>query len=284
MKKLVVFIMLVFLSVAPRAALSFFPDYGPFDKGENPKNWPLNECRIFIKNTSINYSDFADEQGNDLKNNINSILLAGTKSRLKAEIAEREINEEKVNGIWEKGIWPCLDLTINRGKTITFFDYPNWQSHYDSIFQLLDNVYTTDLNKDRRDDYILFTNYPARFGMDNDTKGIIFVISSDNGYCLVRFEDFAPEPGNFINIDGNFVMVTTEFLRWERSTDGRNHTYFLYNLYKFNGGKFELANELDSRFPKIVMYTFKENHKETRLLTKKQKENIYKETPKFFGN
>jgi hypothetical protein len=60
----------------------------------------------------------------------------------------------------------------------------------------------------------------------------------------------------------------------EKTRDGRYHNFWVYQLYRFEGNKMVLANADDSRFPKWVWYTNRDNHKATDQLTKEQQQKL----------
>lgn len=79
---------------------------------------------------------------------------------------------------------------------------------------------------------------------------------------LVRFKSRGPVyfiSNDLIGSDG------------ERTRDGREHNFWVYDLHRIDGNRFVLANTDQPGFPKWVWFTNKANHAETTQLSHEQK-------------
>jgi hypothetical protein len=132
------------------------------------------------------------------------------------------------------------------------------------------DAYTADLNSDGFSDYVLFT-YSGGCGLAGEITWVTFLLSSSTGYRSTGVLSYAAEPSDFIAIKDRACLVHTSFVYGPAGKDGRQHNYWVYNLLSFSGTELVLANDLDSGFPKWVLFSFAPNHRDTDQLTAAQR-------------
>ncbi len=107
-----------------------------------------------------------------------------------------------------------------------------------------------------------------------------FLLSDKGKYKETNFYSYSFGPEDIVRLkpDGPFYFIHNDLIGNgdEKTRDGRDHNFWVYQLYKFSGSQMITANEDDTRFPKWVWYSFKDNHKETDLLNADQKKRILK--------
>lgn len=141
-------------------------------------------------------------------------------------------------------------------------------------------VYWAYLNDDEYKDFIIMNTVDGA-GLAGSFGYVSFMLSSSSGYEMVQVETWEPSRAEFVVVGGQCTYIQTNFVEGLPSKDGREHNYWLYNLFSFDGVELVLANQLDSRLPKWVLYTWEENHVETSYLTATQKRKYERDVPLF---
>jgi hypothetical protein len=132
-------------------------------------------------------------------------------------------------------------------------------------------IYWAYLNEDDKKDFIFMTRADG-CGLGASLGYVTFALSTSTGYTIFHSTTWEPTTAEFVMVAGKCRYITTSFIEGLVGKDGRDHNYWLYNLFSFQGDQLVLANHLDRRFPKWVLYTWKPNHLETRQLSSQQKE------------
>ena len=108
------------------------------------------------------------------------------------------------------------------------------------------------------------SNYVSTYSADMNQDGIPdFMVNIWSGGCGLAAE------GIQTDVLGN---------GHEKTRDGRDHHFWVHQLYRFSGSQMVEANQADSRFPKWVWFSNKDNHKETDLLSTFQKRRLLTES------
>ena len=139
------------------------------------------------------------------------------------------------------------------------------------------NVRSANLNQDNKPDFLV-NIWTGGCGLAGQGSMTTFLLSDGERYVATSFYsyDFGPEDIVRFATNGPCYFISNDLIGngEEKTKDGRDHNFWVYQLYRFDGSQMILANVDDPRFPKWVWYTFKENHKETDQLTKDQKQRI----------
>ncbi len=138
--------------------------------------------------------------------------------------------------------------------------------------------YEGDLNGDTYPDYV-FVKYFNGNGLAWGYANVALVLSEgDNDFSVQVVESYAPEPKDFISINGQTAFIHASFQYGDLCTDGKYHNFWVYRLYSIDDNQIVKADHLSPDFPKVVFYSFKPNHKETNLLTQKAKDELIAES------
>ena len=138
--------------------------------------------------------------------------------------------------------------------------------------------YEGDLNGDTYPDYV-FVKYFNGNGLAWGYANLALVLSEgDNDFSVQVVETYAPEPKDFISINGQTAFIHASFQHGGLCTDGKYHNFWVYRLYSIENNQIVPADHLSPDFPKVVFYSFKPNQKETNLLTQKAKDELIAES------
>jgi hypothetical protein len=131
--------------------------------------------------------------------------------------------------------------------------------------RFIHDVYSADLNKDGRADFVIFSDGGGNGFAALGGPVYVALTDGDHGYVVWWTRSLGASPEDFISLDsGKSVQMVHAYSPGDTPTDesGKYHTYFVYNLFRFQGASYELANDLSGMFPKWVQYKNHPNHAE----------------------
>ena len=143
------------------------------------------------------------------------------------------------------------------------------------------DAYLADLNRDNKDDFIIRV-WTGGCGLAIHNCDIAFILSGERGYKCTRVRTIAPGLEDFVDLkgDGNCQFIHTAFENVSKCNDGTHHNFWVYNILSFEEDQVKVNNNLQSKFPKIIWFTYKPNHKETSIITDEQKKEVRKKSLK----
>jgi len=129
------------------------------------------------------------------------------------------------------------------------------------------SAYQADLNQDGQPDYVL----AYETGGNGITPVyVIFLLSTGEGYSLTTTTSYFDQT-DFIFVGGKPRMIYSTFRQIEKCKDGKEHTFWIYNLLAFEKGEVKIDNTGAAIFPKVVWYSDAPNYRDTTLLKPEQK-------------
>ncbi len=140
------------------------------------------------------------------------------------------------------------------------------------------SAYQADLNQDGQPDYVF--EY-ATGGNGITPVYVIFLLSTGEGYTLTCTTSHFEE-SDFILIQCKPSMILSGMWISELSTDGKEHSFWVYNLLAFDKGEVKLDNSGAGSFSKVVWYTDAPNYRETTLLTPEQKAELVRQAQSYW--
>lgn len=129
------------------------------------------------------------------------------------------------------------------------------------------SVYRADLNKDGLDDIIVFSNYRGcGLGALAD-KTEIFLKNKEGGYHKIYFDSLSAGLRDYVDLDkdSRYEVIITDICFV------KNHSYYYYNVYGFEGNKLVNTGKKFKGFPKFVWFTYKPNDKDTLHLSEAER-------------
>lgn len=137
------------------------------------------------------------------------------------------------------------------------------------------SAYSADFNQDKRVDFVIYS-YSGGCGINAGSCAVTFILSSEVGYIVTSVNTLFPNKNNFVFLDKKPYFIQTDLLGMNKCNDGKHHNFWVYNLLALNKKNVQVNNSSHSSFPKIIWYTFKPNHKETTIISNKQKRILQK--------
>jgi len=247
-------LLLAFFAAAVCAEANGYPkDHGPFPLGQSPSKVRLHACRL------VKVEHLPDD-GPEYP----SILYYAEKADAKKLV----VRMEALSGTNAYG-WVIIVLD---GKGV-----PLSKPATNNMPGFVSSVFCADLNQDGQPDFLV-NIWSEGCGLGGSLSETTFLMSSGTRYAATEFTtfDFGPEdlvrfkPGGPCYFIDNGLFDNGQ----EHTRDGRNHNFWVYQLYRFDKDGMVAANGDDARFPKWVWYTFRENHDETTQLTPAQKKRL----------
>ena len=238
-------------------AFGYLASHGPFSGGEFPQNVPIH-----------NYLVTKQERVSGQRERDAVFLWYAESEQTKAPVVVEERDSETGSQI----------TILDRNDSPLSMPVPNtqWGNPVE--------VFAADLNLDGEPDFIVtFSTRGCGLAAEGTTN--LFLLSGKGRYeatALYSF-DFGPEDLVRLKPDGPCYFIHNDLVRSQDETtkDGRGHSFWVYRLYRFSGGNLVEANQDDARFPKWVWYSFRDNHKETDLLTPEQKKRLLEKNRSF---
>ena len=255
------------------------PEHGPFERGQEPEAVPLQKCQRLWEEQgeggvpiSYGYSDgenlrvvlrnLSGDEGWEIR------LHDGSGKRIAVATNElcgsvigtyaARLNQDDVPDI-------VVDISSGGcglaaiGSTMTFF-----LSTPSVLSDTGKGTPPAETPCHRSEDLC----YLGSACIGHDTSG--YAVHNVYGYALGQ-EDFV----RFAKNGARYFMGNTLIHSGNEPTkDGKPHNFWVYRLYRFDGGRLVPADTDHPMFPKWVWYTDAENHAETTQLTKEQKERL----------
>jgi hypothetical protein len=235
------------------AAHGYPKAHAPFQRGEAPPSVPLTECTL-VKSQYL-AGDMADYP---------SVLyfVAPHDSKRTTLKLERLIATNSCS--WRISVLDASGRPISAPATN---DMPSY----------VYSVRSADLNEDGHTDFLV-NIWTGGCGLAAEGSTTTFLLSSGTRYVATDFYsfDFGLEDIISFKKGGPCYFIHNDLIEsgGEKTKDGRDHNFWVYQLYRFSGSKMVEANKDDPRFPKWVWYTIRENHRETDQLTVTQKNRL----------
>ena len=237
----------LFLSGLALRVLAYPTSYGPFPPGHEPSAVPLEKCELVREVKQPATNGFQNPDGAIREYRLHAVGQGQTQITMALH--------GTTNG------W-AINLHDAHGKNMLPAPFTN------SMTTSQMDVYSCDLNGDRQPDFIVNV-WSGGCGLAADGSEVTFLLSSNDGYIysfgtydLVRFKPHGPV---------YFIFNDLIDSGGEKTRDGRDHNFWVYNLYRIDGSQFVPADADQTGFPKWVWYTNKDNHDETTQLTREQK-------------
>lgn len=134
-------------------------------------------------------------------------------------------------------------------------------------------VWSVDLDNNGLKDFVVFNWYGGCGLAFNAFRVDIFLKKQDGAYSKVSYDTDGPGLEDFVDLnnDGQNEVIIGSIC----SECG--HTYFTYNIYEFKDYKLINADTKFKGFPKFVWHTYKPNDKNSKQLSKDQRDKITNE-------
>lgn len=227
--------------------------HGPFASGEAPPRFPLRRCVL------LNSAQVEETEGRCTR------VFAAATTR-PARYLHLEPREEP-SGYFAR--------VLDGDRRVVMESRPV------SGFQSMVLVSTADLNGDHVEDFVI-SAWSSGCGLAACYYHRAFVLSDGRGYKVSVVPTLCPGPEDIVRLKGRkrCYVITTRMIGNgdEKTRDGRRHNFWVYDLLRVQAAHLRIANTDDSRFPKWVWYTFKDNHSETMQLTTRQKRRLWSQT------
>jgi len=140
-------------------------------------------------------------------------------------------------------------------------------------------VSTSDLNQDGLPDFVVNV-WSGGVGLAADSSEATFLLSSTNGYQASSFYQYHFGKEDLVRFKANgpvyFIRNDLISSAGEKTSDGHDHNFWVYELCRIEGTRFVPADADRPEFPKWVLFTNRDNHTETTQLSHKQKVKLLK--------
>lgn len=230
------------------AICSAYPQaHGPFEPGAGPSRVQLRKC-ILIH----------EQQGG-----VGARFTMGTKGyALAKEPSAPLVRLEKAGEVW------AIDVLDPKGTPLlerpTTNDMPGF----------LAGVFGADLNRDGKADFVVNIG-SGGCGLAAAGSMTTFLLSEGMKYRATNFYSYHFGPEDLVTFKAKgpsyFIWNNVANAGEELNADDRRHNFWVYQLFRIEGGRFVQASAEQAGFPKWIWYSFKENHRETDLITPDQK-------------
>ncbi len=155
----------------------------------------------------------------------------------------------------------------------------NPQLYTNSMTSSQMEVFSCDLNGDNLPDFIVNV-WSGGVGLAAEGTEVTFLLSSKGGYRATSFYMYSFGKEDLVQFKArgpvNFILNDLIGSDGEKTSDGRDHNFWVYELYRIDGTRFTPADVDQPGFPKWVWFTNKDNHQETTQLSQEQKARLLK--------
>ena len=243
------------LSGLEAKVLGYPTKYGPFPAGQEPAAITLDKCDL-VREVKSPAADTDDNAGAVREYR----LPAAGQGQKQITLALRGTT----NG-WE------INLRDAHGKNLQAVPFTN------SMASSQIEVYSCDLNGDGQPDYIVNV-WSGGCGLAAEGSEVTFLLSGKDGYRAASFYLYAFGNKDLVRFKAHgpvyFIFNDLIGSDGEKTRDGREHNFWVYDLNRIDGNRFVPANADQPGFPKWVWFTNKANHTETTQLSQEQKNRL----------
>jgi hypothetical protein len=244
----------LFLWVLNTEGFGYPKSHGPFLEGREPQAVPHDKCELVRDETS--------PSGN-IDGAIRHYRLQGaTKGQHQTTVVLRGT---------AKG-W-LIEICDAHGKSLMAAPITN------SMTSSQMEVFSCDLNGDNLPDFIVNV-WSGGVGLAAEGTEVTFLLSSKEGYRATSFYLYSFGKEDLVQFKArgpvNFILNDLIGSDGEKTRDGRDHNFWVYELYRIDGTRFTPADADQPGFPKWVWFTNKDDHEETTQLSQEQKARLLK--------
>jgi hypothetical protein len=139
-----------------------------------------------------------------------------------------------------------------------------------------DTVHTFDINNDHKPDYII-THWSGGNGFAAGYAWRTFFLSKLDTYQAITIPSYEPSDEDFIILKNtkSCLFVQTIPVATDDTKDGKYHTFWVYQLMRFEQGEYAYANNKQKDFPKWILYAFKPTHNASTLTIEAKKQHAW---------
>ena len=236
--------------------LAYPTNYGPFLQGHEPAAITFTPCKLVREVKPPATNEFQDPAGAVREYSVPAVGQG-----------EKQITMalRGTTNVWE------IDLRDAQGKNLLPVPVTN------SMTTAQMEVFACDLNDDGQNDFVVNV-WSGGCGLAADGSEVTFLLSGKDGYRATSFYMYAFGKEDLVRFKPhgpvNFIFNDLIGSDGEKTRDGRNHNFWVYDLYLIEGDRFILSDTDHPGFPKWVWFKNKENHAETSQLTQEQKKRL----------
>ena len=252
-----------FLHLLPIAVLSALPaaaaplGHGPFEPGHEPGQVRLRDCQQPTRQGKPVFEEAGGVRST-------SFTLPGSPGAPAVRV-----RSHKAAGAADKAEWDVF-MVDAAGARLSGVETSGMPSEFFSVL-------SADLNGDGKPDYIL-QHESGGCGLAAAISTLVFFVSEGDRYAGRTMDTFSFGPEDIVRLkkDGPCYFIQSDLRDngREKTKDGRDHSFWVYELHRFDRNGMAKANADDARFPKWVWYTRKDGHRETDQLTAAQKKRL----------
>ena len=247
----------LFLSGLAARSLAYPPNYGPFSPGHEPSAMPLVKCELVSEVKPPATNDFQNPDGAVREYRLHAVGQGQPQITLTLR--------GTTNG-WK------INLRDAQSKNLQPVPFTNNMTT-DQM-----EVYSCDLNGDGQPDFIVNV-WSGGCGLAADGSEVTFLLSSNDGYRAESFYLYAFGNKDLVRFkpQGPVYFIFNDLIGsdGEKTRDGHEHNFWVYNLKRIVGNRFIPADADQPGFPRWIWFTNKANHEETTQLTQEQKNGLW---------
>ena len=246
-------------------ALGYPLDYGPFQPGHEPAAMTLAACELVqnikAEGGSASRTGQRKAETEDVQNSDGAVR----EYRLPAIKPGRKPITLAMCGAPNGWV---INLRDAQGQRLLPVPITN------SMTSSQVEVFACDLNGDGQPDFIVNV-WSGGCGLAAEGSEVTFLLSGKDGYHATSFflYDFGKQDLVRFKAGGPVYFIFNDLIGsgGEKTRDWREHNFWVYDLYRIEGGRFVPADADQLGFPKWVWFTNKDNHEETTQLSQAQK-------------
>ncbi len=228
--------------------------YGPFRAGRKPASPPRFKCKLIAEQTS---------PGDNIDGALRRYRPAAVgKVQAQTKLVLRGTTNGWIISLIGAGGRNLLPTTVTNSMTRSEME-----------------VFSCDLNKDGLPDFIVNV-WSGGTGLAFFGTEVTFLLSSKEGYRAASFYLFSFGKEDLVQFKAGgpvyFILNDLMSSDGEKTLDGRDHNFWVYELYRIDRASFVPANADRPDFPKWVWFSNRDNHEETTQLTSQQKAKLMK--------